>query len=224
MNLRFPGQYWDRETNSHYNFQRDYQPGVGRYTQADPIGLKGGINFYVYVGQRPINRIDATGLFSSGADYALIGHFYGGSGGCFDISSWCKDYVADEQVKTAMNILENDIRIQNKKLLGLDGAVSYQIKNNKQLVISLFSIYSFGAGNGHMQDADCVATGDGCCVESKCSLKAKAFDRFTDQIDLCQRWGICGGIREVGGTPFNFELSCSSNFSVKDCKSDCCKN
>src|SRR5260221_13021350 len=29
------GQYFDEETGTHYNYQRDYSPGVGRYLQTD---------------------------------------------------------------------------------------------------------------------------------------------------------------------------------------------
>ena len=39
MNPGFPGQYWDEETQTHCNFNRDYIPRTGRYTQSDPIGL-----------------------------------------------------------------------------------------------------------------------------------------------------------------------------------------
>ena len=42
-NLRFPGQVFDKETNLHYNYFRDYDPQVGRYVQSDPIGLRGGL-------------------------------------------------------------------------------------------------------------------------------------------------------------------------------------
>ena len=39
LNLRFPGQYFDRETGLHYNYYRDYDPATGRYVESDPIGL-----------------------------------------------------------------------------------------------------------------------------------------------------------------------------------------
>jgi hypothetical protein len=41
LSLRFPGQVLDKETNLHYNYFRDYDPGIGRYIQSDPIGVLG---------------------------------------------------------------------------------------------------------------------------------------------------------------------------------------
>ncbi len=38
LNIRFPGQYYDEETGLHYNRFRYYDPVVGRYIGADPIG------------------------------------------------------------------------------------------------------------------------------------------------------------------------------------------
>ena len=61
-NLRFPGQYYDAETGLHYNWNRYYNPAIGRYISADPIGLEGGLNLYAYVGNDPINVIDPEGL------------------------------------------------------------------------------------------------------------------------------------------------------------------
>ena len=46
----------------HYNRFRYYDPGLGRYISADPIGQAGGINLYGYVLNDPVNWIDPFGL------------------------------------------------------------------------------------------------------------------------------------------------------------------
>lgn len=59
--LRLPGQYYDRETLTHYNYFRDYDPNIGRYMQSDPIGLFGGLNTFLYVRADPLRLVDLTG-------------------------------------------------------------------------------------------------------------------------------------------------------------------
>jgi RHS repeat-associated protein len=61
-NLRLPGQFFDEETGLYYNWHRYYSPETGRYISADPIGFRGGINLYAYVGGDPVNGVDAWGL------------------------------------------------------------------------------------------------------------------------------------------------------------------
>jgi RHS repeat-associated protein len=72
-NLRFPGQYYDAETGNNYNYFRDYNPMIGRYIEADPIGQAGGINLYVYAGANSILSADPSGLLLGGPG-ATIGN------------------------------------------------------------------------------------------------------------------------------------------------------
>lgn len=65
QNLRFQGQYLDRETGLHYNILRYYDPDIGRFTTPDPIGLGGGINAYTYA-DNPFGWIDPLGLAPCG--------------------------------------------------------------------------------------------------------------------------------------------------------------
>jgi RHS repeat-associated protein len=63
FNLRYPGQYFDKESNLHYNWMRSYDPKVrGGYTQPDPIDLAGGWNKFSYAYQNPLRFIDPSGL------------------------------------------------------------------------------------------------------------------------------------------------------------------
>ena len=59
---RFPGQLESAETRFYYNYFRDYEPGLGRYVQSDPIGLFGGANVYLYADASPVYGLDPLGL------------------------------------------------------------------------------------------------------------------------------------------------------------------
>jgi RHS repeat-associated protein len=56
----FPGQF---RTNAelYYNKYRDYDISTGRYIQADPIGLAGDVNPYLYALGNPVRYTDPTG-------------------------------------------------------------------------------------------------------------------------------------------------------------------
>jgi RHS repeat-associated protein len=58
----FPGQV-RQHAELYYNYYRDYDVSLGRYVQADPIGLDGDVNPYLYAGASPLANIDPDGLF-----------------------------------------------------------------------------------------------------------------------------------------------------------------
>jgi RHS repeat-associated protein len=58
--LRLPGQ--EASENDEYNIFRWYRSGWGRYTQADQIGLHGGISLFAYALENPTAFADPLGL------------------------------------------------------------------------------------------------------------------------------------------------------------------
>ncbi|MCO6560854.1 MAG: hypothetical protein J6574_07065 [Gilliamella sp.] len=64
LNLRQPGQYYDQESGLYYNLARHYNPQTGRYIEADPLGVIGGLNLYGYANANPLIYMDPYGLYS----------------------------------------------------------------------------------------------------------------------------------------------------------------
>ena len=65
--IRLRGQWFDDETGLCYNRFRYYDPANGRYISPDPIGLRGGLNQYVFA-RNPINWVDPFGLTETGCN------------------------------------------------------------------------------------------------------------------------------------------------------------
>ena len=82
MNVRLAGQYFDPETRTHDNLQREYQPSTGRYLAADPISTNpwldldqtsrlAGVNAFAYASNDPLGHTDSQGLYESDVHYYM---------------------------------------------------------------------------------------------------------------------------------------------------------
>lgn len=86
----------DKRDHAGTNYRRNryYDPGTGRFTQEDPIGLAGGANSYGYAGGDPVSNGDPLGLYCEKksvdrmvckdvgpGDYRTMSDFLGGAAG-----------------------------------------------------------------------------------------------------------------------------------------------
>jgi len=117
---RFPGQYWDYESGLFYNYQRTYDPTLGRYLEADPIGLDGGINTYGYVDGDPLNYWDPYGLYSYDEFIEDAANFSAGFGDT--ISFGLTDYVRSKLDIDGVNMCSPVYSAGQYAELGLEGA------------------------------------------------------------------------------------------------------
>jgi RHS repeat-associated protein len=96
----FSTKYTDRETGLLYYGYRHYDPLTGRWPSRDPIGERGGINVYGFVGNDGVDKWDLLGL----RDVTIVIHYYG-----FDPN------VLNQSVKEEVERIFNDCFKKYKK-------------------------------------------------------------------------------------------------------------
>jgi RHS repeat-associated protein len=101
LSFRFPGQYADQETGLNQNGWREYSAGLGRYVEADPLGVgyhrapyydpqagrfisenpvasSSGLHYYQYAMNSPIDQRDPLGLITRKQCLEQARDFYDG--------------------------------------------------------------------------------------------------------------------------------------------------
>ncbi len=142
-NLRFAGQYYDSETGLHYNYHRYYDPSIGRYLTADPIGLAGGINLYSYAQNNPVNFTDPLGLWTFQIGFGINWGF--GIGGS---TSWGLAISSDPCTG------EKQIGFYSTKGIGieaggvLEGAIDFTWSPNKSIEDLSGAGFTIGGSGG----------------------------------------------------------------------------
>ena len=129
-NLRFAGQYYDSETGLHYNYHRYYDPSLGRYLRADPIGLKGGINLYTYVDGNPVNLLDPFGLYygtdsgTASFNAAMAGGNYSEAAAIAEAMGWGAGMaMANAAATSSVNPESRTIPMPDAPIQGADAPV-----------------------------------------------------------------------------------------------------
>ncbi len=124
LNLRFPGQYFDKESGFSYNINRYYNPILGRYMQSDPIGLEGGENSFVYVGDNPLVRVDERGEFFD----KILGGIGGGVGTALEpgggtavgtavgyaAGKWLDRWIVKKMIQLGLSRVESEVVEEEK--------------------------------------------------------------------------------------------------------------
>ena len=113
--FQYTGREFDPETGVYYYRARYLDNNVGRFISEDPIQFRGGVNFYSYVLNSPINRTDPSGLQSVGYDWTCIGK---GGGWASPICKKCvyacvRNDMSDRSVGLAL--VSVDISLINQK-------------------------------------------------------------------------------------------------------------
>ncbi len=119
--LRFPGQQATVASALYYNHQREYDPTTGRYSQSDPIGLRGGSSTFSYVGSSPLRYVDPLGLVK----WTGYAHGIAGGGGGLALAFY-NFHLTSECVGGRMAIVDLDVIWGGG---GLGAPVTYTVSN-----------------------------------------------------------------------------------------------
>jgi RHS repeat-associated protein len=100
----YTGREFDSDTGLYYYRARWYEPQVGRFISEDPIGFDGGMNWYSYVENDPVNYDDPSGLQKAHGD----------------LSQFCNDCdtIDSDIARLAASIATRSAELSHRKRIG----------------------------------------------------------------------------------------------------------
>ncbi|MBI3798458.1 MAG: RHS repeat-associated core domain-containing protein, partial [Deltaproteobacteria bacterium] len=125
---RYTGMERDEETGLTNHGARYYAPWLGRWTAADPIGIKDSLNAYRYVSNNPITKFDTNGLWEGDMHFMAVywaGRMQGAT------------HKQAMEVAAASNFLDDEEhRAPNKKAHPFDSKAQQVFNNSHALHVT----------------------------------------------------------------------------------------
>ena len=189
FNLRFPGQYYDAETGTHFNWNRDYDPGSGRYIQSDPDGIDAGNNTFSYVNGNPLKFVDPDGLQIALPVPALVPG--GNNNACFACRKPKSDPyglgLSDDESAPTFSLPNLDLNMAPPLLILVIGGASLMAAPGNQADTQITGDYGRAASDAKLKN---------CPPPDRCKWLEENASRYRpDQVKATQKaWG-CRGSR-----------------------------
>jgi RHS repeat-associated protein len=182
----FQGQFRDEETGWYNYGYRFYVPELGKWINRDPIGERGGVNLYGFVGNSTINKADYLGKVWSNT--MALAHYFAKGGdvtltqiGGVDIVTSSIQPKIDEWKKRA-----RDAAHAEGKLLSCPNPLSsMMIITNYDSVGASSGVFWIGGFSLYRSYVcDIQANCDSCTYSFSCAIDLQMNDKFEEPLNF----------------------------------------